>query len=114
MSWKHQKIYKQASKCDDQKQFKDILDDAMISTLEGFTNGIPIFPMTSTPVKKQSARKSLCLFTNILDVKKKLLPVELELLNLSARQLYMEIHHVHWNKTEKVIKKSWKDKEVSL
>ena len=27
--------------------------------------------MTSTPVKKPSARKSLCLFTNILDVKKK-------------------------------------------
>ena len=26
--------------------------------------------MTSTPVKKPSARKSLCLFTNILDVKK--------------------------------------------
>ena len=25
--------------------------------------------MPSTPVKKQSARKSLCLFTNILDVK---------------------------------------------
>ena len=27
--------------------------------------------MTPTPVKKPSARKSLCLFTNILDVKKK-------------------------------------------
>ena len=27
--------------------------------------------MTSTPVKKPSARKSLCLFTNILNVKKK-------------------------------------------
>ena len=27
--------------------------------------------MTSTPVKKPSARKSLCLFTNILYVKKK-------------------------------------------
>ena len=27
--------------------------------------------MTSTPVKKPSARKSLCLFTNILDVKPK-------------------------------------------
>ena len=27
--------------------------------------------MTSTPVKKQSARKSLCLFTNIFDVKNK-------------------------------------------
>ena len=27
--------------------------------------------MTSTPAKKPSARKSLCLFTNILDVKPK-------------------------------------------
>ena len=27
--------------------------------------------MTSTPVKKKSSRKSLCLFTNIFDVKKK-------------------------------------------
>ena len=27
--------------------------------------------MTPTPVKKPSDRKSLCLFTNILDVKKK-------------------------------------------
>ena len=27
--------------------------------------------MTSSPVKKTSARKSLCMFTNILDVKKK-------------------------------------------
>ena len=27
--------------------------------------------MTSTPVNKPSARKSLCIFTNILDVKKK-------------------------------------------
>ena len=27
--------------------------------------------MTSTPVKKIGARKSLCLFTNIFDVKKK-------------------------------------------
>ena len=27
--------------------------------------------MKSTPVKKRSARKSLCLFTNILDVKQK-------------------------------------------
>ena len=30
-----------------------------------------ISPMTSTPVKKPSAQKSLCMFTNILEVKKK-------------------------------------------
>ena len=38
---------------------------------EEFTDDIHNVPMTSTPVKKQSARKSLCLFTNILDVKNK-------------------------------------------
>ena len=46
----------------------------MVSTPEVFANDSPISPMTSTPVKKQSSRKSLCLFTNILDVKKNYLP----------------------------------------
>ena len=81
------KLYKQAGNCGNQQQFKDIIEADMVSNPEGFTNDSPISPMTPTPVKKPSARKSLCLFTNILDVKKKLLPVELELLNLSARQL---------------------------
>ena len=43
----------------------------MVSTNEGFNNNIPIYPMTSTPVKKPSAITSLCLFTSVLDVKKK-------------------------------------------
>ena len=59
------KLYKQASKCDDQKQFKEILEATMVSTPEGFTDDSPISPMKSTPVKKLIARKSLCLFTNI-------------------------------------------------
>ena len=65
----------------------------MVSTPKEFTNNSPISPTTSSPVKKPSAQKSLCMFTNVLDVKKKLLTVELELLNISARQLNMEIHH---------------------
>ena len=64
------RIYRQAGKCDDHKQFKDILEAAVVSTTEVFTNECPISPMTSTPVKKPCAQKSLCLFTNILDVKK--------------------------------------------
>ena len=40
------KLYKQSGKCDDQKQFKGIIE-------------------------KPCARKSLCMFTNILDVNKK-------------------------------------------
>ena len=65
------KLYKQSGKCDNQKKFKDILEADMVYTHEGFTNDSPISPMTSTTVNKPCARKSLCLFTNILDVKKK-------------------------------------------
>ena len=43
----------------------------MVYNPEGFTNNSPIYPMTPTPVKKPTARKSLCIFTNILDVKNK-------------------------------------------
>ena len=43
----------------------------MFSTPEGFNNNSPISPMTSTLVKKPSARKSLCMFTNVLEVKNK-------------------------------------------
>ena len=64
------KIYKQAGKCDDQKQFKDILRAAMVSTPEGFTDNSNISTRTSTPVKKPSARKSLCIFTNFQKFKK--------------------------------------------
>ena len=65
------KLYKQAGKCDEQQQFKYIVQDAMVSTPEGFTNNSPISPKTSTPVKKPSAQKSLYMFTNVLDVKKR-------------------------------------------
>ena len=43
----------------------------MFYTTKGFTKNIPRSPMTPTPVKKPSSRKSLCIFTNILDVKNK-------------------------------------------
>ena len=44
-------LYKQAGKCDDQQQFKDILESAMVYTPEGFTDNSPISPRTSSPVK---------------------------------------------------------------
>ena len=31
--------------CDDQQQFKDILEAGMVSTTEGFTDNSPIYPM---------------------------------------------------------------------
>ena len=43
----------------------------MVSTPKRFTYERPRYPMTPTPVKKQSTRKLWCLFTNILDVKNK-------------------------------------------
>ena len=61
-------IYQHAGKCDDQQNRKDIIDADILSTPEGVTHNSPNVTMTSTPVKKESAGKSLCLFTNILDV----------------------------------------------
>ena len=65
----------------------------MVSNTEGFTDTSLRSPMNPTPVRKLSARKSLCLFTNILYVKKKMLPVKSELLNQSERQLNKELRH---------------------
>ena len=67
----HQKKYQHAGKCYDQQNLKGIIDAAILSTPEGVTDNIHNLPMTSTPVKKPSAGKSLCIFTNILDVKPK-------------------------------------------
>ena len=64
-------IYQHAGKCYDQQNLKDIIDAVMLSTKEGVTDKSPNVPLTSTPVKKPSARKSICLFTNILNVKPK-------------------------------------------
>ena len=66
-----QNIYQHAGKFDDQQNLKDIIDTAILSTPEGVTDNSPNVHMTSTPVKKPSAWKSLCLFTNILDVQPK-------------------------------------------
>ena len=63
------KIYQHAGKWDDQQNLKDILEDALLSNPEGFTDNSPNVHMKSKPGKKQSARKSLGLFTNILAVK---------------------------------------------
>ena len=65
------KLYKNSRKCDNQQQFKYILEAAMVSTPEGFTNNSPIYPMTPPTLNKPNARKSLCIFTYILYVKKK-------------------------------------------
>ena len=65
------KMYQHVGKCDDQQNFKDIIDADIVSTPEGVTDNIPNAPIISTPFKKPSARKSLRIFTNILYVKSK-------------------------------------------
>ena len=62
-------IHQHSGKCNDQQNLKDILEAALLSTPEVVIDNSPNVPMTSTPVKKPSARKSLCLFPTILDVK---------------------------------------------
>ena len=41
----------------------------MVSTTEGFTYNSPRSPMNPQTLKKPSASKSLCIFTNILNAK---------------------------------------------
>ena len=65
------KIYQHAGKSDYQQNIKDIIDATIVSNPEAVTDNSTNVPMASTPVKKQSAGKSLCLFTNILDFKPK-------------------------------------------
>ena len=92
-------IYQHADKCDDQQNLKDIIDAAILSTPEGVTDNSPNVHMTSTPVKKSSARKSLCLFTNILDVK----PTTAKRRFVAAkfRQKSMKVCNSLWTKKKK-------------
>ena len=65
------KIYQHSGKCDYQKNRKDIIDAAILSTPEVLTDNSHNVHMKSTPIKKPSGGKSLCLITNIFDVKPK-------------------------------------------
>ena len=64
-------IYQHAGKCDYQKNLKDISDADIVSTPDQGTDVSPSLSIYQTTPKKPSARKSLCIFTNILDVKPK-------------------------------------------
>ena len=79
------KIYQHAGKCDDQQNLKDIIEADILSTPEVFIYNSPNVHMTSSPFKKPSARKSLCLFTNILNVKLKRQHIVLWLHNTNAK-----------------------------
>ena len=63
--------YQHVGKCENQQKLKDIIYADIVLIPEGVTDNSPNVLMTSTSVKKRSARKSLSLFTNIFYVKKK-------------------------------------------
>ena len=52
--------------------------------------------MTSTPVKTPSARKSLCLFTNILDVKPK--TENCRIVDAKSKRRAMKVVTSQWTK----------------
>ena len=87
-------IYQHAGKCVDKKNLKDIIDAAILSTPEGVTDNIPNVHMKYTPVKKPSARKSLCLFTNILDVQPK--TVKRRFVAAESRRKAMKVFNSLW------------------
>ena len=67
----------------------------MVSTPEGVTDNSPNVPMTSTPVKKTSVRKLLCLFTNILDVKPK--TAKRRIVATKSKLRAMKVSTSQWN-----------------
>ena len=65
------KLYKSSVKCDDQNNYKEIIEVAMVYTPEGFTENSPISPSQYVTVKNPSAIKSLRQFLDTLEVKPK-------------------------------------------
>ena len=63
--------YKYSGKCYYKQQYKGILEAEMISTLQGLSDRIKISLSMSVPVKKNTARKALCNFYEVLNVKQK-------------------------------------------
>ena len=102
-----------AGKCDDQQIFKDILEDALLSTTEEVTDSSPNLYMTSSPVKKPSARKSLCVFTNILDVKPK--TAKYRFMDAKFKRKSMKVGNGFWTKekNQKGIQKSMSRSDVT-
>ena len=71
----------------------------MVFTPDGVTDDSPNFTMTSTPVKKPSTRKSLCLFTNIFDVRNKTAKRRIGSAKLKHR--FMKVGTILWTKKTK-------------
>ena len=69
--WKNnKKLYKFYGKCDDQDQYT-FFEASLVSFPEGLTNNITMPIRPSVPVKNPSVIKSLCQFSEVLEVKLK-------------------------------------------
>ena len=100
-----EKIYQHAGKCDDQQNLKDNIDADILSTPEEVIDNSPNVPMKSTLGKKPTAGKSLCLFTNILDVKPK--TAKRRIVAAKSKCRAMKVGTIQWEeKDEKGIQKS--------
>ena len=64
-------LYKSAGKCDDQQQYKAIVEAAKVSTPEVFNYNSPMSPIQYLTLKNPIARKLLCQFLDTLEVKPK-------------------------------------------
>ena len=64
------KLYTSAGKFDDQHQYKSIIEAEMVSNPDRFTDNGTLSPGPSVTVINPSARKSLRIFTEVLDFKK--------------------------------------------
>ena len=95
----HPKKNQHAGKCDDQQNLKDIIDAAILYNPEGATDNSPNIHMKSKPVEKPSARKSLCLFTNILDVKPT--AAKCRFVAAKSRRKSMKVCNSLWTKKQK-------------
>ena len=57
------KLYKNAGECEDQHQYKSIIESALVSKHKGCNDNSPMTYNPSVSNKNPSARKSLCQFT---------------------------------------------------
>ena len=62
------KLYKSSVKCDDQQQYKAIIESAMVSTPEGFTDNCPMDVGTLGTLLNPISINYLILFLALLDV----------------------------------------------
>ena len=64
-------IYQSSGKCDDQQNYKAILEAYMVSTPEVFSENSPLSSGPFMSTKQPKARKPLCKFATTLNVKPK-------------------------------------------